>query len=149
MTKLKEMIARAKEQIRSAQQMHQLQAQVADIAHKVELNSARRGDNLHLLRCVFGNVHQENFVRMLGIGSQSRYSAIENGKSPLDDNEARKVESELNLSLGWLDRNNNDGLFLSNDEWLLIRALRESRPEAAASLVDMVNNVRASRSEHA
>ena len=128
MTTVREILAYAKEKNRLAEQRQQVQAQVSDLSLKVDLDSTRRGNNLLFLRCYFGNAHQENIARMLGF-SQSRYSTIENGKSPLDDNDARKIERELKLDLGWLDRDNGKAIFMSNEKWLLIHGAKESRPQ--------------------
>lgn len=127
MTKLREILAYAEEKTRLTQQRQQVLAQVIDLSLKVDLDSTRRGENLRFLRCFFGNAHQENIARMLGI-SQSRYSTIENGKSPLDDNDARKIERELGLDLGWLDRDNGSAILMSNEKWLLIQGIKESHP---------------------
>ena len=115
MTTLREILAFAKEKNRLAEQRQQVQTQVSDLSLKVNLDSTRRGSNLLLLRCFFRNAHQENIARMLGI-SQSRYSTIENGKSLLDDIDARQIESELGLPLGWLDRDNSKAIFIPNEK---------------------------------
>jgi hypothetical protein len=126
-TKFREILANAKEKHRLAEQQQQFLAQVRALSLKVDLDPTRRGGNLLLLRWYFGNAHQENIARMLDI-SQSRYSTIENGKSLLDDNDARKIERELELPLGWLDRDHSKVIFLSNEKWLLVQEAKESRP---------------------
>ena len=149
MSRLRELLAKAKETVRLHEQRREVQGRLRDIALDVDLDPARRGQNLRLLRWYFQNEHQEPFVRMLGIGSQSRYSAIENGRLTLDNKEARTIESELDLPLGWLDRDNSEAILLSNDEWQLIHALRKSIPEVAASLISTVTNIRVGRDGHA
>ncbi len=89
--------------------------------------------------------HQNSFVDMLGIGSQSYYSNIESCKTQLCDNEARKVESDLGLPLGWLDRNNGEAIFFSSDELRLIQELRKSSPAATTVLIETIKNVRVDR----
>jgi hypothetical protein len=128
MTTVREILAYAKEKNRLAEQRQQVLAQVNELSLQIDLDPTRRGNNLLLLRCFFGNARQKSIARMLGI-SQSRYSTIESGKSPLDDNDARKIERELRLPLGWLDRDNSKAIFLPNEKWPLIQGAKELRPQ--------------------
>jgi hypothetical protein len=115
-------------------------AAIASVSAKIGLDSTRRPDNLRLLRSFLGE-QQGDFVRMLGIGSQSFYSMVENRKAMLDDSQARSIESNLSLPLGWLDRDNSLGLlYLSNENYLLIKLLKGLAPAVTASLVEMLTN---------
>lgn len=144
MTALKRLLAAAKERSRALDERRQAQAEGMSVSTKFESNPARRGENLRILRA-FMSGHQYSFVDMLGIGSQSYYSNIECGKTQLCDNEARKVESDLGLPLGWLDRNNGEAIFFSSDELRLIQELRKSSPAATTALIETMKNVRADR----
>lgn len=143
MSALKDLLARAKERSKALEL--QKQSQIRPTSKPViEINPARRGENLRILRA-FLDAHQENFVSMLGIGSQSLYSKIERGDSLLDEKQARKIEASLGLPLGWLERNNGDSIFFSNDECQLITEIRKSAPEATVALIEAVKSIRSSR----
>lgn len=148
MARTSELIAQYRNKTRLQDQQRQAQTQVDEISLQIDLDRSRRGENLELLRWYYMNERQDPFVSMLGIGSQSRYSAIVNGKSTLDNTEARKIETELNLPRGWLDRDNSKTIFLSNDEWQLVQELRRSEPNATTSLRETMKHMRLSRSEH-
>ncbi len=145
MSMLKELLAAARS--RSAARDHERAAQVRvdAVAAELKLNPTRRSGNLRLLR-TYMNADQQDFVSMLGIGSQSFYSRIERGDSQLDDRQARKIESEIDLSPGWLDRDNGQGMLVSNSEWQLIQELRNAAPEATFSLIETAKSFRACRS---
>jgi len=116
----------------------EIEKEIRCISDKIGLCPTRRPENLRLLRTRFGE-QQGDFVRMLGIGSQSYYSMIENGKATLDDHQARAIESNLSLPLGWLDRDNSIGLlYLSNDEYMLIHMLKRLEPAVTKSLVELL-----------
>jgi len=141
MSRLKELLERAKARSMLFEQQKELQKQAQVISQEVDLNPDRRSDNLRLLRA-YMNAHQDNFVAMLGIGSQSNYSKMETGDSLLDEVAARRIESDLGLPIGWLERNNGDAIFLSNDEFQLIKAIRQSPPEATLALTEAVKKLR-------
>lgn len=141
MTKLKDIFEAARARSKALDQRKEIQGRVDAINEKFSLNDARRGDNLRILRA-FMQAHQEDFVSMLRVGIQSVYSKIERGETPLDNDQARKIESALNLSLGWLDRDNAAALFFSNDEFLLIQEIRNSVPEATTALIEAVKTLR-------
>lgn len=144
MTALKRLLAAAKERSRALEERRLTQTTGMPVSPKFDRNPARRAENLRVLRA-FMSGHQYSFVDMLGIGSQSYYSNVESGKTQLCDNEARKVESDLGLPLGWLDRNNGEVLFFSCDEFRLIQELRKSSPAATIALIETMKNVRADR----
>lgn len=52
------------------------------------------------------------------------------------------MEAGLDLPNGWLDRNNVDGLLLSNAELTLIRELRGASQEVVKSLTDVVKGMK-------
>lgn len=140
MSRLKELLEQAKKRSILLEKQKELQKQAQIISQEIDLNPERRGDNLRLLRA-YMNEYQDNFVAMLGIGSQSNYSKLETGDSLLDDIDARRIESDMGLPIGWLERNNGDAIFLSNDEFQLIKAIRQSPPEATLALTEAVRKL--------
>lgn len=106
-----------------------------------QVDASRRSENLRLLRAYL-NVRQEDLSQTLGLSSQSYYSCVERGDKNLAAWEARRMEADLDLPDGWLDRNNVDGLLLSNAELTLIRELRGASQEVVKSLTDVVKGMK-------
>lgn len=102
----------------------------------------RRGENLRLLRAFLNNPPQTDLAEALGLGSQSNYSSVERGEKPLTAAKARRIEKDLDLPGGWLERNNADSLFLSPEELDLVLELRRSSVEATLSLTSVVQAIR-------
>ncbi len=136
-SKLKELLdlVRARSSLRDVP-LREAKAEAERLSDSLKLDSRRRGENLRLLRS-YMEASQEDFRKMLRVGSQSEYSKIERGEAALGESHVKIVELELGLAAGWLDRNNIEGLFLANNEMILIRELRKypaSTTEAIVSL---------------
>lgn len=144
MSRLKELLEIARARSKELEKKSELQRQAQSISHQIDLNPDRRADNLRLLRAYI-NAHQDSFVEILKLGSQSNYSKIERGESPLGSESARHIESELGLPIGWLERNNSDAIFLSNDEFQLIQTVRHAPADATIALVDAIKKLRSNR----
>jgi len=117
---------------------------VATTQQGAPLNPERRAENLRLLRA-FLNADQTDMAELLRLGSQSYYSTVELAKKQLTAGDARRIEKDLDLPDGWLERNNADSLFLSQTELDLLLELRRSDSEATLSLVSAVKAVRVVR----
>ncbi len=105
--------------------------------HGVNYSSEHRLENLRLLRSFF-HAGQESFATLIGIRSQSQYSLIERGEQPLSTITAREIERELGIPENWLDRNNSNALFLTQDELSLVNEIRGVKPAAALKLAETV-----------
>lgn len=140
MSRLKENLEKAKERSKLLDQCKELQRQAQSVSEGINLNPNRRSDNLRLLRA-YMNERQGDFASLLEIGSQSQYSKIERGESSLNQNHARQIEASLGLSVGWLERNNGDAIFLSNDEFLLLQTIRHSPSGATTALTEAVRKL--------
>ena len=123
-SKLKELLdlVRARSSLRGAP-LREAKAEAERLSDSLELDSGRRGENSRLLRS-YMEATQEDFRKMLGVSSQSEYSKIERGEAALGESQVKLMELELGLAAGWFDRNNSEGLFLTNNEMVLIRELR-------------------------
>lgn len=145
MSRLKELLERVRARSALLDQQKELSMQADVISQKIDLNPNRRSDNLRLLRAYI-NANQQDFVKMLRLGSQSGYSKIERGEAPLGLGDARRIESELNLPYGWFERNNGDAmLFLSNDEFRLVQTIRQSPAAATIAVTDVIGKFRKKR----
>jgi transcriptional regulator with XRE-family HTH domain len=141
MATIKEILDLAKKRSEELERRKDLNAKVDVLSRKIKLDPERRSENLRLLRA-YMNAHQDSFVGMLGIGSQSMYSKIERGESTLSEAEARSIEEELSLPLGWLDRNNGDSIFLTNEELLLIKSLKGVSASAILATQEAIEKLR-------
>lgn len=146
MSRLKELLERAKARSAQLERQKELQQKAQTISQEIDLNPDRRSDNLRLLRAYI-NAHQDSFVEMLSLGSQSGYSKVERGEAMLGSGDARRIESELNLPVGWLERNNGDAMFLSNEEFQLIQAIREAPTDATIAVTDAIRKLQPKREE--
>ena len=143
---LKDALALLIEKSRQSREKQQAEReQFRELAETIGLDDERRCDNLRLLRA-FMNGRQEDFFPLVNAGSQSTYSKMERGEHRFSADTARKVEAELNLSRGWLDRNNGTGLFLSNEEFELVLLLRDSPTEVTKLLLETVRILRSGKS---
>ena len=147
MTGLKELLARVRE---SSQKLREKQAesiaQYGAVADRLDLNAKKRSENLRLLRA-FMDEYQEDFKRLVMIGSQSTYSKIESGEVDFPARSARQIESELDLPIGWFDRDNGSGLFLTNDELNLVQELRKSPLDATEILLKAIQSLRSTKDD--
>jgi transcriptional regulator with XRE-family HTH domain len=105
--------------------------------HGIQYSADYRPENLRLLRALF-NAKQASFAPLLGMRNQKQYSLIETGDQPLSPDAAREIERELGIPENWLDRNNSNSLFLSQDEPSLVNEIRGVKPEAALKLAETV-----------
>lgn len=100
-----------------------------------------QAENFRLLRALL-DIGQELVWQKLELRNQTELSKLENGHIRLERSRARALEVENSLPDGWMDRDNAEMLFLSNDEFELIGEIRKSGRQAASSLVEMLKQVR-------
>ena len=78
-----------------------------------------RATNLHLARDMnFGNTYTAR--KLSGVLNASYLSKMARGEMEICDFTARKVESKLELPIGWLDRDNNLFLRLTDEQCKLL-----------------------------
>ena len=142
MTRLRELLAIAKErsQMLRVNEFERME-KYDSVADRLVLNKKNRSNNLRILRA-FMDEYQDEFKRLVMIGSQSTYSKVESGDIDFPEKTARMVESELDFPIGWFDRDNTAGLFASNEELSLLQELRKSPSDVTTALLDVIHKLR-------
>ena len=112
----------------------------------LEADSARRPINLRLLRAYF-DVTQQHVGELFNV-AQGRVSQLERGEEPISDSQAKDVESSLGLPAEWFDRDNGPSLFLSNEEKLLLSALKGLSVPAMNELISVVKSLKSLDKSH-
>ncbi len=98
-----------------------------------------RQANFKLIRLVAFNTAQKNFAKILNL-SQSEYSQYERGERAIHPHYARKLEEELKLPNGWMDRD-NAALFLDEVEFELICKLRNQSEDFRNKLLNLISSL--------
>ncbi len=101
-----------------------------------------RATNLHLARDMnYGNTYTAH--KLSGVLNASYLSKMARGEMDICDFTARKVESKLELPPGWLDRNNNQFLKLTDEQCKLLTlamGLTRSKQLALTTLLEQAEN---------
>lgn len=107
------------------------------IMHEIRRGPEHRKANLRLLRAIFCS-SQKEFSRMIGIQSQSKYSTLERGEETLSSANARKLEKDLKIPDNWLDCDNTNTFFLTEEERILLDRVRNKNPALIPIIVKMI-----------
>jgi DNA-binding XRE family transcriptional regulator len=91
--------------------------------------------NLRLLREILP-ADQEGFGRTFDL-AQSEVSRLETGKDPINLILAMRIERGFGLPAGWMSRNNPD-LFLTSQEFDLVRSIRRVNPVVGKAILDLI-----------
>src|SRR5438445_8833772 len=92
-----------------------------------------RAFNFHLLRQLQGG-HKALAKKLDGIANWKYVSDFALGTRAISDYAARAIENRLNLTKGWLDRDNAGFLKSTTDEFEIFSLVRRTTPEIRAAM---------------
>jgi len=96
-----------------------------------------RSRNLDLIRGIFHG-HQSVLKQLAGFTNSTYLSQMAWGKRPIDDAQARTIESKMGLPKGWMDRDNIRALHTSDSDYTLcekVVRLPDAKKQALLALL--------------
>ncbi len=106
----------------------------------LDLSRDHRSENIRALLYIF-EAKQSDLAGMLRT-NQTHISKLVTGKELPSDDVARTIEIEFGLPEGWLDRDNQELLTLTNEEVRLVREIQACGVDAIKSLTEAIHTIR-------